>query len=241
MTLDYLQLLDSDPIYIDGIGHIIPPTIRSIKKIGLKAYYSKLNILQISVQDILNDEILQLLPEIDKSQLNVFDALYLDDSLMQLLIDSLSFFMSERIISNKSNQMLLCYDKATNKAVGKIYRDNFNDLCSLILQLNFLETKSCKKLRPKNKEAERILKKLQNAPQKQSEEKSLSIGEMVAAICSNIDTYKYSDIWSLTVYQLYDLFFRLKLRKEIDVLSQRWAAWGTEPFDFDLWCKNIRN
>lgn len=241
MTLDYLQLLDSDPIYIEGVGHIVPTTIRSLKKIGLKAYHSKLGILQINLNDILKDNIIKSFPEIEEMNVEAFDILCLDENLIQIYINSFSFFMLEKIEFDKDSQMFFCYNKDTEQMVGRICRDNFNELCSLILQLNFLETKSYEKLKPKNKAAERILKKLQTAPQKQIEGMPLSIGEMVAAICSNIDTYKYSDIWSLTVYQLYDLFFRLKLRKQIDIQSQKWAAWGTEPFDFDLWCKNIRN
>ncbi len=68
----------------------------------------------------------------------------------------------------------------------------------------------------------------------------INLANIISALSIQHNSYNMTNIWSLTVYQLYDQFFRLNIKTQVDINSMRWAAYGTEAFDYNLWFKSIK-
>lgn len=60
----------------------------------------------------------------------------------------------------------------------------------------------------------------------------------VAAKSLNLNIY---NIWDITLFQLYDQFYRLQNNDAHSINSMRVAAWGDKKntFDYALWHKNM--
>lgn len=120
--------------------------------------------------------------------------------------------------------------------------DSITNACDIILQINFVGGDNQELYgKPKNKRAEEIIAKLQAANMKMKSKDGFSFGEMAAAICGLGCGYTLLNVWELTVFQLYDQFFRANSQISFDISAMRWAAYGTEEFDTTAWSKNSLN
>ncbi len=236
--INQLDLLSDDCIAYKKICTLLPPTLKKIKKIGFEKYNEYVNIIHFDVAEF-NE---QFKTNFNPRQLNIFDILISEPSMRELLCEALSFFIVEKISYSKSyNAFKIDGDKSTN-IVGIINRNNYQEIKSGILQINFIHDDTIKPTKSTSKRALKILDKLNKGRSKlakaKTKESNITIPNMISSIIAYGNNYTYQNIWSLTVYQLYDLFFRLNVKTQMDITGLRWAAWGKDEFDFSIWYKD---
>lgn len=252
--LTYEELIAPYPIYIPNIGYLKHPTLENVFKLGMNEFSQSnydgiLNILCLTVPDyfkiIKKEDVYNSLSSAEKQELCIFDLLILSEDMILSIINSLFFFIYGDISFNKDIKCFFVKDLDTNDIIGIINKYNFDDVCNLVKQLNRIDdSNSCMYSgKPKNKIAAEMAAKFKahKEKSKQKESHNLNLADVISALCVQHNSYNMTNIWSLTVYQLYDQFFRQNIKTQIDISANRWAAWGSEPFDFELWFKSIKN
>lgn len=251
--LTYLELISPYPIPLQGIGHLVHPTIARVIGLGVNDfaqsnYDGMANILCLNISRYFKmigaEESYNLLSDDEKAQLNIFDFWVSSEENISLILQGLSFFIDEDIIFDKENSRLVVCDKTSKDIVGVIDRGNYEDICELIKQMNYIEDENIHSGKPKNKKAAELLAKLKKAQERQKSNKqnnsNINIANMVSALCVHHNSYNMKNIWSLTIYQLYDQFFRQNIKNQIDISARRWAAFGQEPFNYELWYQSMK-
>ncbi len=99
----------------------------------------------------------------------------------------------------------------------------------------------------KNKKALEIAKKLkQGRAQKNAAAKpddDMELGNIISAVAGKSQTLNLLNIWDLTVFQLWDSFFRLSSNNLYAIQSMSVAAWGDKDKHFDAasWFRRINH
>ena len=233
MKLDRLTLLSPFPIPLEGIGVIRPPVLSEVAKLGQALYNGYLNLLALSRERFLD---MQGLP--DQTEGSLFQLLTMNRDTRELLEAALGFFLYGEVQYAPRGGCFFVREE--NRRPTAITPENFTELCGCILQLNYLDKSGAMAGSPKNQRAARILAKLEAAKQRQrpkGNRKDLDLSNMISALCTQHNSYNLTNIWSMTVYQLYDQFFRQNYKNQLDV-AMHWSAWGTEKFDFTQWFSN---
>lgn len=236
--LDQLQLISNDNIFYNGTCTLRHATLDDVKRIGLSKYNEYLNILHLDVETF-ND---QFGSKFDSENISIFDILSNTGAMRDFLCEALSFFIVENVFYEpKYSAFKVDGDKTTN-VLGIINRNNYSEIANGILQLNFIKDDEIAPEETKNSKLKNILKKFKKGRAKLAKSKTgdsnINIPNMISSIVAYGNNYNYENIWSLTVYQLYDLFFRLNVKTQLDITGLRWAAWGKDEFDFSVWYKD---
>lgn len=249
MQISEFQCLSPDKIKYDGVGFIIPPTLKDILQLGTNEYGKNvydhyINLLSIDVNQYLSilpdkDVLLSMLSDEEKANLKIFDLWSISYENIKPIIESLSFFIFGCLKYDEVNNQIIIYDK--DVYCGSVDRNNFDELRKFILKLNYISDEMIEKPKFKNKAAEELYYKLQQheAESNKNTKKDLSLYNVVSSLCSYHNSINISNVWSLTVYQLYDQFFRQNMKNQLDISAMRWSTWGSESFDFDLWFKSL--
>lgn len=215
------------------------PTLEEIRAVGYPKYVQYLNLLTLDIDDI-NEEIRNVLPE----ELTIFHLLaynILGDEMRGLLQQALSFFISGKLyFSEKYGGFLI---DCPGRDCEVIDADSYPEITNWIRQMNWIEIDETVVTNKKHSsKVMEIMAKLKKGRKKMQQNKkndvNLAIPNMIGAVVAHHGGYTYQNIWSLTVYQLYDLFFRLNTKFQIGIIGQKWAAWGTDDFDFSAWYKS---
>lgn len=239
-TVDYLSLISDMPYMVDGIN-VYPPHLSEISKIGYSAYESFLSIFFLSAVDIgrivgLEDG--QLPPSVTAIQL-----ITRIPELRAALLRALSFFLHADVLYADD----IGYSIQMESNVEYLSLDQIREIRSVILQFcNIQDDMETAPVKFKNARAKEIYEKIQRKKaekQKASaisnESLSMTLPNLISAVAAYSPTYNYLNIWQLTVYQFYDQFARLSDHLQLQVFGQRWAAWGTDNFDFSVWYRPL--
>jgi hypothetical protein len=245
MKIPYSKLISKRPILVSTFGPIYTPTWDEIDSIGYEVYQGFISILMLTDEmlDKLHPElkILERIPEKNRVKLTVFDLIAIHDDTQEMCSKALSFFCKKPAVFDKKQH---CFVLGTKKEKNFSYvtRENHDVLFDFILQLNFIRSSPDKELKFKNKAAKRIYDKIQAAKkeQKQTNDKSMELPNLVSAICARHPSINFLNVGNLTVGQIYDTFIQMGKNHQFDASVMRWAAYGTEPFDFSLWYKSTR-
>lgn len=238
-----LDLISSADVSYENICTLRPPTLDKIRLIGIEKYYFYLNVILIDLDTYLDElkirDSYDKLDEVSKSQCSIFDFLIGVDDTRNNLQESLSFFIAEKLQYDSVSKTFLLIDEKSNKIVGVIDRDSFEEIKDGICQLSYINRDNAKSKKTKNKLAEKILLKIKKGREELAKankaDANKSIPNIISAIVTYHSSYNYENIWSLTVYQLYDLFSRLNTKKQLDMAVM--AAFSKD-FDYEIWYKN---
>ena len=175
-------------------------------------------------------------------QFSFFNILAIDPIYRKKVLLALNFFIKEKIVWSEQNKVMLVYNtdnvEDNSVPVGAIYGENYETIVDIILQkcgINRLDTDS-DNLKVKNKAASKILSKLKNIAKKEKntkEDKRLSLPNIISSLASHSKSLNIINIWDLTVYQLYDQFFRQQIDDSYNITSSQVAAWGDKDNKFD--------
>ncbi|MDD6530605.1 MAG: hypothetical protein PUF41_11570 [Prevotella copri] len=159
------------------------------------------------------------------------------------LLRALSFFLHADVLY--ADDVGYCIQRDDN--VEYLSLDQIRDIRSVILQFcNIQDDTETAPVKFKNARAKEIYEKIQRkkaekqkASATSSESLSMTLPNLISAVAAYSPTYNYLNIWQLTVYQFYDQFARLNDDLQLKVFGQRWAAWGTDNFDFSVWYRPL--
>lgn len=245
-VLHSFDLLGGGPIPYDDLCTLRPPTLDDIRRIGYDRYQQYLQLFTLEREPLWEAlgirEQLDSLPAAEQDHFSPFVLLTLQPVLRDLLREALSFFLCETVVFDEPLGSYLLFRPEEDTPRRLVNARNFESVRSGIRQLNCLSNQGAAKKRFRNRKAREIYEKIQRsrqAPKKPFADDSLSLPNLIAAVCVYHPSYNLLNIWPLTVYQLYDQFWRLHLKFQLDITGTRWAAWGTEPFEFSLWFKDM--
>lgn len=251
MKLEYFDLLSPEPIHIKDIGCIKSPTLREISKIRYVQYNQYLNVLLFTPEDYYNNcekdkvEWFKSLDDDSKSKIFLYDLIISNQLILYLYLEAFNFFFEETVAFNPTTNIFVLYesdDSIANKEepIGTINGDNFYFVCDVILQRNNI-FKDCANedfKRVKNKRALEILKKLKKGQEQQSkqnkDDKKIELPNVISALCAFHNSLNMTNIWDMTVYQVYDQFKRVQHNSIYNIQSMSTSVWGDKENKFDI-------
>lgn len=255
--LSYGTKIGYSPIDIK-IGTIRKPLLRDVEQLGFTVfeYYEGLLVLTPKLY-VESKKKLGLVQEDIEPKSSLYEVIRNDKMLSEQYTEMLNFFFIEDVIfldgfffilSDKKNSIDgdTSEDRQKISAKGYISDENLNTVLSIIAELCFIKNESDEKEEPKfkNKEARRLYEKLKKAKEdgelRRKADKNYTIPNIISAVSNKHPSLNYTNIFSLTVFQLMDSFNRLQLNNAYDINSTTVAVWGDEKktFDVSLWFKN---
>lgn len=252
MKLDYFTLISPYPMALN-IGNIKSPTLRDVYNISYSTYRSYLNNISITSEiyykTIESDKYDWYMALESDKRPNIFDIIVSNDNISAMISRSLGFFFVENVVFDQDYKVFVVYGENKDEngntiPIGVIGRNNYEEVCDIILQLNGI-AKAIEEQKPKfkNKLAEKIYYKTQSLREKNANQtdKNIEIGNIISAVCAFHNSINYTNVWDLTVFQLYDQFHRLQINAWYEVRSMSVAAWGDSEntFDASQWYKNL--
>ena len=251
MKLEYFDLLSPESICIKDIGSIKSPTLREISKIRYAQYNQYLNVLLFTPEDYYKNfeedkiEWFKSLDEDSKSKIFLYDLIINNKIILFLYLESFNFFFEETVVFNPNTNQFILYEsdeviKNEGKPVGTIDNNSFYDMCDIILQRNNIfknyANEDFKKV--KNNRALEILKKLKKGQEKQNKQnkydKKVELPNVISALCAYHNSLNMTNIWDMTVYQVYDQFKRVQNNSVYTIQSMSTSVWGDKENQFDI-------
>lgn len=208
----------------------------------------------------------QSLSEEEQQHLNMMDFIANNKNLQSSYTKMFNFFFVENVFWDNKNQVFFLtqdnvfYDetnqffylhnnkkeKTPTDNFGLIHRNIFVDLCDIILQRcgiirSDTDTDTSK---VKNKRALEILKKLkkgrENISKTSNNDKDINLPNLIASVAVKSNSINFTNIWDLTVFQLYEQFKKEQTNVYFDIKKMSVAAYGNEKntFQGNEWYKN---
>lgn len=235
------DLISGSDIFLDGIGTIHQLTLEEIKKIGFETYLNHLAIIAIDIKSLVK---WLGLPEGDiPEELIPFDIFSINKNSMDILIGSLQpFFVDKLEFSDKHKAIVSVSVNKDKPFIGKVDRDNFSVVKNVIMEISGISVREDESAKPQNEKAKQIMERLAKgrakmnaARQNKKDAERNSLWNVIGAVAACSMTYNLTNIWQLTVAQLYDQFARINNRFYLDIMATRWCAWGEGKFEHDPW------
>lgn len=252
MKLDYFHLLSPEPMYFDYIGGVKCPTLREISRLSYPVYQMYLSILSMTPESyytlIQQTGIYEHLSHQEQASLDIFDLLTSDSGMLPTLEAMLDFFLTAAPKYNKEHRAFLLYeDGKQSECSGFVSRELWSQLCDIILQRNYLKPKNDDLSKIKSKRALSIMQKLQKGRENKKlhakADKNMEIGNIISAVANKSPSLNIYNIWDITVYQLWDAFYRTCSNSIYDIQSMSVAAYGDKDhhFDANAWFQNFNH
>ena len=208
----------------------------------MEEYQKNLTLLSYNTDDIIDlyeaREDYERLSDSEKKSVNAFDLIVSVLYFREVLRGALNFFLAEDVAYDEQLSGFFVYKGRTKS--GLITSVEYKSIREMILNLNYIQVEQAENEHVfASKKAKSIFEKLKSR-RKIKKEVSTSgpdISDIISAISIQSQSYNLLNIENLTVYQLYDQFYRLDTKTQVDICGLKWAAWGTEPFDFSVWYK----
>lgn len=235
-------------LFLNFLSLDIDTYFRSID--GINEEHNKLYAAdEISLLKKVKEEYWNLSPEEQKS-LSFWDLAQLDTMTLSTIMAALQFFFVDEIRYDPHQSAFLLYNGAVDDEnekliTGCINRENYNEVINIILQLNgiFKSDSASQPVKIKNKTAEKLLTRMEQARKsKESKDKGkMELPNLISALASRHSSINMTNIWDLTVYQLYDQFKRQRYLDSYEIQSMNVAAWGDSDGNFKetLWFEPI--
>lgn len=249
MKFSYADLISGDSIPVNGVGHFKSPKLWQLmptKGIGTWVYNFYLNILSWDKEDVLkfisgigmSTKALET-----REELTTFDIIVLVGNLKELLREAMAFFMDENLEWDEASYTFIAYSREeTQKAVGYINRDNFDDVKDMMLQVNYIgigdQAKPTKFSSAKAKELWELAQKHLKET-KHPKDKRMEFGNIISKLCAVNCGYTLLNIYDLTVFQLYDQFFQYGYMRAMDLNERAFTIHGGKNFSFETWLEPI--
>lgn len=252
MKLDYFDLLSPEPIYFRHIGGIKSPTLREISKISYNTYQMYLSVLLMDSKAYYDmahrSEEYEAFSDEQKLSLNIFELITQDIETCSVVENMLNFFMEFTVRYSEQYHAFLLYNPAADSGKkenpsGIIQKDIWPQLCDIILQRNYIRRRTEDLSAVKSKKALSILQKLQKGREnkKTKTDKNMEIANIISAVANRSNSLNIINIWDITVYQLWDAFYRICNNNMLAIQSMSVAAWGDKDHHFDAgaWFRNL--
>ena len=192
------------------------------------------------------------LDEVQRQEFSFFDLMLFDPKMRETVLNALNFFLEEEAVYRKGDRGFAVLKEETEpsrdlkqtgekKPSGFIHSKNYRELSDFILLRSHLgrADSQYENVKVKNQTAEKLLKKLrENARNNQTKpDRKMELANLISAVASRHSSLNLTNIWDLTVYQLYDQVKRLRYLDSYEIQTMNVAAWGNSngTFDDTLW------
>lgn len=192
-----LRLLAGMPIDINNLGILTPLKLKDITNIGESNYNELLSVLLIDKSNIegLNDQ------EISNLELLMVYS-YQNIEFREKVLKSLKlFFNKEFLMSNEG--LFYCEDLIIDK-------EPFDDFQYALKCANHIEIKKEPEYVPGNERARKFMEKLKLNKQNIKKPETMNLHSIISGVAWKSNNMNIIDIFKLTIYQLYDAFYRLE-------------------------------
>ncbi|MBT9778851.1 hypothetical protein GPL15_20435 [Clostridium sp. MCC353] len=235
-------------LFLNFLSMDIDSYFRSIDGIN-EEYYKLYATDELSLLKKVKEEYWNLSPE-ERKTLSFWDLAQLDQMTLGTIMAALQFFFVDEIKYDPRQSAFLLYNGTENDekeklVTGWINRENYNEVIHIILQLNGISKNdpASQPVKIKNKTAEKLLSRMEQAKKtKDSRDKGkMELPNLISALASRHSSINMTNIWDLTVYQLYDQFKRQRYLDSYEIQSMNVAAWGDSDGNFKetLWFEPI--
>lgn len=234
--VDYFTLISGAPVNC-GKTRVYPPRLGDIREIGYDSYREYVSLLLMDREGYA--ELFKVKDVAALEQWTTMQLITYTPPLRATLLQALSFFLHSDV----------CYSDDVGyfidgKPVVYLTLDDLSTYRSIILRFcNIEDTSDQQQVTYRNARAKRTYEKIQKCKAKKRKQsagdKNMELPNLIAAVSAFSATYNLLNIWGLTVYQFYDQFTRLSGKIQLGIIGQKWAAWGTDSFDFSAWYKAL--
>ena len=254
MKLKYHELLMPEPIVLSNIGMLRTPTVRKVVKHYVE-YQTYLSMLMLTPEKYYEGheafEQYDSLSIEEKQNIHIFNLLIQDESMVSVIENMLGFFFDDHIQFDFEHKVFLLFSGAKDKddkpvPTGLINEGIWNDLCNLILQMNYVSQNEEDLSKVKNKKGLKRLERLmglrkKNKAQKSEHDPNMELGNVISSVAADSKNLNISNIWDITIYQLWDLFARMRMNNFYEIHKTSVSIWGDKDkkFDSNAWFKNI--
>ena len=262
IQVDYGSLLSPEPIpFMLGIKgqkcDIKAPTLRDICKVGFDTFY----LFQLYLKITPEEHFLQYeestgerktwddLTDLDKWNYTMFDCIQLSPILQNIYSEVFNFFFTDTVTYQDGLFIVTNCEKVDDEikpgsVIGVINHNIFDDLVSILQQICCIEPNK-KETKPifKNEKARRnYLKTHKLRKRKKSKiDRDLTIPNIISAVATASNNLNMVTIWDLTIFQLFDVFDRLRTFDIYSMNRTSVSVWGEgdkAKFDNTIWYRN---
>lgn len=238
------------------------PTLNDIRLVGQDKYNDWLSMFcfdPASMADKIKERaaglegeaagaLAQLLSELDLSQYSAFDILTSDSNGLRRMTEGLSFFVKGKVVPQLKKREFAIMDG--EEVVGSINAQNYDEVSDAVRSFSLPNGggESNGELKFSSENARKVYERCEAGRRKAQKQMasskdaaSFELGNIISAIATQHNSLNLLNIWGLTPYQLYNQFARVDRKAQLDIIGLKWAAWGSDPFEFDAWRTNLSN
>lgn len=258
MRLDYGTQISPAPITL-SIGTLRKPTLQEISELTFDkfSYYEFLVKMtpETFYTELMGDDgkdYWNSLTEEQQDKITLYNLIEQDEKLRAAYVDILNFFFVETVIFQEGYFILLNQgiefndDLKTSDIRGAMSRETFLQVLDLIQQVCCIhgEEENPDEMKFKNNLARQLMKKMlkekKQEKKRSKSDKNMTIPNIISALSNKHPSLNFTNIWSLTIFQLLDSFNRTQANSVFAIDSTRVSVWGDEKktFDASLWYKN---
>lgn len=258
MKLSYFDLISPKGVIMSGIGRIKSPVLReSICVIGYQRYQYLLTVLLMTPRDFIGTMVngnnkdapnpYDDLSDEEKAQLNMFDILTADKSGIEDLGQAIGLFIDGTVQWDNASHCYLVNPVVENEKLmvdGTVNAANYPYLSEACLRLVSIEVEKPETLKFKNERSrkfyERFMKKKEEAKKMSKHDPNYELPNIISALATFHNSLNMSNIWDLTVYQVYDSFYRQQNKNQVFIHDQNYSVWGGE-YKPSQWLERLDN
>ena len=221
----HLNLLAGNSFFIDNL-EIKPFTLKEITEYGYENYLTSIQSLFIEKHDFtatMEDRKVQIIEEqagaVGKNTVFDYYIKYADKQFLGLLGEAFTLLFRTDDVRIKDDTILIdsLKRKDGSEPLNIISRDNFDFIVEIIKLQNGIALKNEEDImRPKDERARKLIekmeankRKLEAKKQAQGEGNQFPFNDIVSAITTRSNSINKFNIWTLTIYQIYDEFERI--------------------------------
>lgn len=232
MTPDPLTMVSGVNIIYAPEITIRQPRLRDISepRVGQRRYEEYVRLLSLEPDALIPPEIQKKMPSQVLSAITSYGILTRNPELRESVMEALSFFIIEPVSCGGASGQLMV-------GARELTSDDFDGIRKIILRVCCAATDDVGQTKFKSEKARKIFEKIHTARKKvkKASDAKHDLPNVISALCAKHPSLNLTNVWGLTVWQLYNQFTRISINNQVDVMSQRWAAWGKDSFDFELW------
>lgn len=253
MKLEYFDLISPLPLDIVGVGRVKSPKLIEVADLSYYVYTQYVSCLRMKPDDYIDtfkkDEDLNLFTK--------FDLILYDSEFRKIINKALNFFFIEDFEWYEEYQSFLSTKQIEKNdgqieliATGIINDNNYDEILEIILQRVHItvdknDVDDVRNITGKN--ARRIYKMIHKGRKKlqkaSSANSDLTLPNIISSVATKSESLNWTNIWDITIYQLFDSFERLQIIDQYGIASTQVSVWGDKEkkFKFGAWSSNIYN
>ncbi|MBR0596959.1 hypothetical protein [Sinanaerobacter chloroacetimidivorans] len=249
--LEYFDLLSPEPIRLDGVGLIRSPTLRDISKLRYRyrQYSEYMRILQIDMDLYLSTLEQETREQWDQlgNLIGIYDILIQNQELRELLLQAFSFFICGAVEYLPDEKIFLVSEvtaSSDSQTKGVIQSSNYDELRSMILQMNYLISDDSEPPSYASEKARKIGERIRKLKRQTSKhryaDRNMNLGNLISSLAAQHHSLNIHNIWDITVFQFYDQFYKQNYINTIDIRAMNYAYWGGE-FSPSDWFRDLHD